>query len=92
MEKFRILTGTHANWNSVVSFSLKTSDRIFNIYNIFTLPYKIAELNKYVQMTIDSNTLSQIVQVSVSSLDRCRCGKLSWKRLHYMSSRFTVIQ
>jgi hypothetical protein len=43
----------HHSMRLIVSVPLKTSDRIINIYKIFTLPYKIAELNKYVQMTTD---------------------------------------
>jgi hypothetical protein len=43
----------HHSMRLIVSIPLKTSDRLFNIYKVFTLPYKIAELNKYVQMIIN---------------------------------------
>jgi hypothetical protein len=47
------VVASHHNLRLIISIPLKTFDRDYTLYRLITLPFKIAELNKYVQLVTE---------------------------------------
>jgi hypothetical protein len=47
------VVASHHNLRLIISIPLKTFDRDYTLYRLITLPFKIAELNKYVQLVAE---------------------------------------